>query len=212
MLLKALWDIIEKEVFPAPSTPLLFNQYSDNDPDFDLPGGELIRRENLKNYISGFRKKPSVLVLGEAAGPWGARFSGIPFTGERQLLTGELPFGGRQSSAHEPPYLERSGSILWRTMLPYYPKFILWNTVPFLPHKKGLPLSIRTPSKEEALSSTDTLRKIIDYLRPELIAAVGRTAEHALGRLGVKSLYVRHPSNGGAKKFSEGIKKAFKSL
>ena len=46
-VLKDLWYIFENEVFPIPSTDVLYNQYKDNDPRFDLPRGNEIRKENL---------------------------------------------------------------------------------------------------------------------------------------------------------------------
>lgn len=211
MRLKALWRIIEKEVFTFPSTDVLFNQYGQSIEGLDLPGGELIRRENLKNYIGRFIRRPAVLVVGEAAGPWGCRFSGVPFTGERQLEAGGLPFKGRKSSVHEPPYLERSGSILWEKLLPHFPDFILWNAVPFHPHRRGEPLSIRKPSMGEVMAAAGTLKKIISALRPSRTIAVGRTAEAALRTIGVEAIYVRHPANGGARAFREGMGRVFLS-
>ena len=57
-----------------------FNQYRDVTARFDLPNGAAIRRANLRCYLELFAGASYVLV-GEAAGYAGCRFSGIPFTG-----------------------------------------------------------------------------------------------------------------------------------
>ena len=65
------------------------------------------RQGNLLNYLLHFEGKPRYLIVGEAPGPWGCRFSGVPFTSERQLAQGELPFAGEPTSIHNPPVAER---------------------------------------------------------------------------------------------------------
>jgi hypothetical protein len=210
MVLKGIWDIYEKEVFKVPSTDVLFNQYRDKVEGLDMPGAVRIRRQNLRNYLESFPGRPGLLVVGEAAGPWGCRFSGIPFTGERQLAGGALPFAGRKSSTHEPPYLERSGTVLWNSLLRYHPDFVLWNTVPFHPHRRGEPLSIRTPTRAEVEACSVFLKEAIGLLRPERTIAVGRKAEGALRLIGESPIYVRHPSQAGARAFREGVERVFK--
>ncbi|MDA8387451.1 MAG: uracil-DNA glycosylase [Nitrospiraceae bacterium] len=163
----------------------------------------------------GFGRRPSVLLVGEAAGPWGARFSGVPFTSERQLEKGGLPFRGRKSSNHEPPYSENSGTVVWGALLPRYPEFFLWNAVPLHPHRKGEPLSIRTPGAREIRAFCPLLREALDILRNPSgagqgrVVAVGRKAEYALKLIGVPCLYARHPAQSGAARFRAGISRAF---
>ena len=179
---------------------------------FDLPRGNGIRKGNLKNYLSCFTEIPIVLLVGETAGPWGCRFSVIPFTGERLLVNNILPFKGQQSSTHDPPYSEISGTIFWKTLLTYYPKFFVWNTVPFHPHKRGQMFSIRHPTKDEIYIQSKILSKIISFISPVYIIALGKTAEHALNLTGSEPIYVRHPSQSGVGEFRKGIEKIFKSI
>ncbi|HSB52540.1 MAG TPA: uracil-DNA glycosylase [Dissulfurispiraceae bacterium] len=207
-LFNTLWGFLEEGLFSVPSSTLLFNQYRNNIPGIDLPRGSEIRKENLSKYLRSFTRRPSVLVVGEAAGPWGCRFSGIPFTSERQLTEGSLPFRGEQSSTHEPPYTETSGTIVWKSLLSRYPDFFLWNAVPLHPHKKGEPLTIRKPSRAELLAFSEILSRIVTTLVPKRVIAVGRTAEQALLLLGKTPVYVRHPSQAGATEFREGIVRA----
>lgn len=201
-----LWQVFEEQVFPVKSNNVLFNQYFDTDPRFDRPDAPEIRRGNLRNYIQNLQA-PEILLVGEAPGPWGGRFSGVPFTGEKPLISGELPFSGRQSSLQRKPYSEYSGSIFWKTLLPYFKNFFVWNLVPFHPHKEGLPLSIRTPTKMETMQFSAVLHVVEGIIQPRIVVAIGRKAEASLGLLGIAHTYVRHPSQSGATEFKSGITK-----
>jgi len=212
MLLEDIWDIYRRLVFPVPSTDMLFNQYRDCVKGLDLPGAEKIRRQNLRSYLRSFSRRPRLLVLGEAAGPRGARFSGIPFTGERMLAEGMFPFRGKKTSTHEPPYQENSAVIFWGTMLRHIGEFLLVNSVPFHPHRKGEPLSIRTPTRAETEACLPILGNIVERLRPEKVVAVGRKAELSLGLLGVDAVYVRHPSQAGGPAFRAGMGRIFRKI
>ena len=206
-----LWALFEERLFPILSGPGLFNQYKDTDPEYDLPDAGRLRRENLKNYMMCYRKRPQVLLVGEAAGPWGCRFSGVPFTSESQLVRGGLPFKGNRTSRHEPPYRERSGAVVWDALLQEFPRFLLWNAVPLHPHEPGRKnlLTIRTPRLQEIKAFSPLLKEFLSVLEPERVVAVGRKAQYALGLIGVPCDYVRHPAQGGEGEFREGIKKIF---
>jgi len=204
-----LQAFLSERVFPLKTEDGLFNQYRDDVKGIDRRGGAKIRRENLLGYLSSFKRKPQVLLVGEAPGPWGCRFSGIPFTGEGPLSRGELPFAGRQSSASEIPYSERSGDIFWDALRSHHPRFLVWNTIPFHPHRPGEPLSIRKPKISEVKAHLDLLAEIVGIIRPSRIAAIGRVAENALERIGQNSIYIRHPSHGGEQKFRAGIRSLF---
>lgn len=201
-----LWRVFEEQVFTVESSRVLFNQYSDVDRLLDHPDASKIRRDNLRNYIESLQK-PEILLAGEAPGPWGGRFTGIPFTGEKPLISGELPFSGKKSSLQEKPYSEYSGNIFWKTLLPYFQKFFIWNVVPLHPHKEGLPLSIRNPTKKEIVLFAGALHAVEEIMQPRTTIAIGRKAETALGLLGIAHAYVRHPSQSGATGFKVGIKK-----
>ncbi len=211
MLLEDLWDLFERKLFSVPSNDGLFNPYNSEAAGLDRPGAAGIRRRNLRSYLSSFPERPTVLLVGEAPGPWGCRFSGIPFTGEAQLVGGTLPFAGQQSSLSPTPYQEMSGQIVWELMRPHHPGFLLSNSVPLHPHIPGKPLSIRTPKSSEVAAYLGLLQAVVEIVKPRLVVAIGRQAERALGMVGMPSVYVRHPSHGGAKAFREGVQKALSS-
>jgi hypothetical protein len=208
-MLSRLWAFFSRRVFVVPSRQGLFNQYRDDVPGLDVPGGHLIRRQNLRSYLGGLELPPRALVVGEAAGPWGCRFSGVPFSSERQLRDEALPFRGRPSSLLEPPALERSATVFWSVMRPHYRHFLLYNAVPLHPHRPGEPLSIRRPSQREVREFVPLLEELLELLAPPLVVAVGRVAQEALQEAGAGPVYVRHPSQAGARAFRDGMSKLF---
>ena len=227
MVLQELWDLICEEVFSEdPCEDDLFNQYVEEEPRVDLPGASRIRQSNLQSYMAAFSKKPPFLLVGEAAGPWGCRFSGVPFTGERQLLSHpDFPFPGRQSSRKDPPevvlrekghppFTSQSAEAFWAVMMPYYhrPGFLVWDVVPFHPHDPGKLLSIRTPRAREIRKYSDILGEIIRLVDPRRVVAIGNKARDGLCRIGVDFVKVRHPARGGKEMFRAGIEQELSRL
>ena len=157
-------------------------------------------------------RSPKVLLLAEAPGPWGCRFSGVPITSEAQLLDPDFPISGEQSSAGDEPHTEYSAGIYWRILRPWHDRIFTWNTVPFHPHSADTDLDIRTPRVSEIRRFLPVTRVVIDALEPRAILAVGRKAERALRELDVECTYVRHPSQGGATKFERGVRDCLQAL
>ncbi len=207
-----IWNTIEALVFDVPSTPDLFNPYSDMNVELDRVDATAIRRKNLRSYIFDHVKGVEILLVAEAPGPWGCRFSGVPITSESQLADPKFPAAGRQSSLRREPYSEYSATIYWRVLKPYYTSTFVWNTVPFHPHHINQPLSIRTPRQNEINRFLPLLSEIVDFVQPRKVLAIGRKAENALQRIGAVSTYVRHPSQGGARLFEHGVRSAIREL
>jgi hypothetical protein len=201
MPLTALAETFKEQLFPLPSTETLLNPYSYFHPSSDLPDAPFTRQQNLLNYLTHFERNPHILIVGEAPGPWGCRFSGVPFTSERQLADGDLPFSGAPTSTLTPPAAERSATIFWGALKTHHQDFLAWNSIPLLPHKPGEPNNLRPPTKTEILTYQFILADIIEQLKPEEILAVGRRAEQAIQLLGEPCSYVRHPSRGGKRAF-----------
>lgn len=62
MFLNDIWNLFQKRIFPIQSTETLFNQYEDIDPIVDLPNVNIIRKQNLRNYLENFPERPPILV------------------------------------------------------------------------------------------------------------------------------------------------------
>lgn len=212
MLLQPVWDIVEANIFSMPSSEGLFNPYNDRADAFDVPHAIQARRQNFKNYLACYKQRPRIFLLAEAPGPWGCRFSGVPLVSESMLVDPGFPIHGEATSLSESPHTEYTAKIYWRVLGPYFPQFFTWNSVPFHPYKPDKPMSIRNPGNREVMVYTETLKKIVDVLQPEKVLSIGRKAEYAFSKIEVPCTYIRHPSQGGAKKFEAGILEVLEEL
>jgi hypothetical protein len=225
-----LWRFLERQIFPLdpqtlPGAGPLFNPWLRNDPRFDRPEAAELRRANLRRYLESLPERPAVLVVGEAPGPWDCRFSGVPITGERQLIERSLVFGGRvlfegersslaapaEPTVRRPPFKSASSTIFWKLMGPHHPGFLIWNCVPFHPYLPGRPLSVRGPTAREVALFAGLLREYVGLVGPRRVVAMGRKAEGSLRQMGVDCTYVRHPSRGGAPALRAGMEGVFRA-
>jgi uracil-DNA glycosylase len=165
-----------------------------------------IRRANATPYLNARSGRAPLLLVGEAMGYAGGRFTGIAFTAERTLQAWGVPFA--VTSVRPEGWAEQSGTIVHGALatLGLEEGTVLWNVVPAHPHRSGEPLSNRTPSVGELRAGAEVLGELIERLAPRAIVAVGRSAERALGELGLPcDASVRHPANGGATAFRSGL-------
>ncbi len=186
--------------------PGVFNPYRDWDAALDRPGAPSLRRANLRCYLELFAGADYVLV-GEAAGYAGCRFSGIPFTTEAQLLGPQpLPWaaGGEwaQSSLNG-PWQERSAHIVW-SALNVRRDCVLWNAFPWHPFRDK-PLSNRRPRTNELQQAADVLLYFLSLFPQAKVFAIGRVSQNTLAGLGIRAAYIRHPSHGGQRDFVAGV-------
>ncbi|MBN1459268.1 MAG: uracil-DNA glycosylase [Armatimonadetes bacterium] len=220
MLLERLWNLYERDVFPLSSSDTLFNQYQDADLRTERPDGPAVRQANLRSYLASYHDMPVVLVVGEAAGPWGMRWSGVPFTSERQLAEKTVPFQGEVSSLQKPavrlgrksPHSSGSATIFWRVMKQWFPAFLAVDVVPFFPHTKGDVLKKDTPSDSEIRQFLPILEQTSTLLQPATIVAVGRRASEALSNLGMDHEAVHHTAHDAKKEFPAGMESIFERL
>jgi uracil-DNA glycosylase len=183
-----------------------FNQYLESNLELEKLDGPAIRRRNLRRYLCEFADA-SYLLVGEAAGYAGCRFSGIPFTGEAQIVgQGSLPWArglGFEQSSRDEPWRERSGQIVWETLGERH-DCVLWNAFPWHPHG-GKPLSNRKPRRSELRQCTEVLTCFLTLFPNAQVCAIGRVSEGKLKELGIDAPYIRHPSQGGKPQFVKGI-------
>ncbi|MEM6647837.1 MAG: uracil-DNA glycosylase [Bacteroidota bacterium] len=203
---------VSARLFTEPSPPGLFNPYTTTDPRYDRDHAAEVRQANLARYFAAHPEPPRVLLQAEAPGPWGCRFSGVPLVSEAQLEEPDFPLDGHATSLAETPHHEYSARIYWRTLRPYFPQFFTWNTVPYHPFKSDQLMSIRTPKTSEVKAYGELARGLVERLQPERVIAIGRKAEYILTRLGIDCVYVRHPSQGGATLFAEGVEAIMATL
>lgn len=188
------------------------NPYRDEDPELDQPGAARQRRRNLEAYLERVGQ-PRLVLLGEALGFRGGRFSGIAFTSERQLAGREerrLPWASdppfRPTSRNPALWLEPSGSVVWDAIGSEARGTLLWNSFPWHPPGAAGPLSNRTPERSLFLANLHILERLLEEVDGARIVAVGRTAQAALAAAGIEAPAVRHPAHGGAALFREQLR------
>lgn len=207
-----------------------FNPWRDFNDQYDIgPTAAEIRSEQLQRYLESRITKARYILIGEALGYQGGRFSGIPMTSER-IITGNHPdidythvFNGeigKRTSNHQcnefkktqcqKGLSEQTASIVWKAILDHNVdayEIALWNIFPFHPYdeSKGF-LSNRTPSSSELECGIYFLEKLLSIFpdNSQLIC-VGQQSKNMLDRYGVRSIHIPHPANGGAPKFREGF-------
>jgi uracil-DNA glycosylase len=187
--------------------------FRDADPALECLEAPAIRRANATAYLNGRAGCSPLLLIGEAMGYAGGRFTGIAFTAERTLRGWGPPYAG--TSVRPEGWAEQSGTIVHGALatLGLEEGVVLWNVVPAHPHRPGEPLSNRTPSVGELRAGAEVLGELIERLAPHAIVAVGRSAERALGELGLPcDASVRHPANGGATAFRTGLARYAESV
>jgi hypothetical protein len=210
------WDPILRRLYAGPRGAAhdVANPYRDARPDLDRPGAARARRRNLEAYLEAVGE-PRILLIGEALGYRGGRFSGIPFTSERQLAgprRERLPWAGeaprlRPTGTRPGLWREPSATVVWRTLSGRADGVLLWNSFPWHPWGPGGPLSNRRPELRLLRRNLDLLERLLGAHPEALPVAVGRTAERALVDLGVAEPgTVRHPAHGGAPAFRRDLK------
>ena len=185
-----------------PSTKTVFNQYSDK-----YPKGKTTLN-NLRLYLDLL--KPKIILVGEAPGYNGCRWSGIPFTSEYIMLNRKFRIFGQsqefqQSSAGQLKK-EISATIVWGTIKDMIPLPLLWNIFPFHPHKPDGYSQNRKPTTRETEEGKEYLNHIKNIYPNARLIAVGEVAHKRLKELNIDHSKVRHPSHGGKEKFQKGIK------
>lgn len=176
-----------------------------------------IRKNNLRLYLEEMqRRKPDSLIVGEAPGYQGHRWSGVSFCSEYIILNG-VPKAGmfgrekgyRKTAEWEKVWKEPSATIVWGALAEVKNLPLIWAAYPFHPFKGDNQFTNRTPRNEELKLGESFLRELIQIFKIKRIIAVGNKAELTLTNLGYTVPKIRHPANGGATKFREGIRKYF---
>ncbi len=187
-----------------------FNPWSETSPG-EAEAGAAARRARLHAHLACPRV--DLILVGEAAGYRGCRYSGIPFTSERLLLAGSvprLPPLEQRISRRLRPWTEPSATVVWGALhdLGVAATTVLWNAVPWHPEGAGGPHSNRKPTAAERRAGLPWLEVILSLYPKAAVFAVGSTAAHSLQRLDAAFQRLRHPAHGGATRFRRGLTSA----
>lgn len=192
----------------------IFNPWRDVDPDHDASDrAPALRRENLEAYLSARIGKARWLLVAEAVGFRGGKFSGIAMTCERQLPAPnprtsrvDIPLSGADQKLG---VLEPTAMIVARTLAKSNvdPRaVVLWNTFAWHPHKPGSRLTNRLPTPRELQHGIPVLKEMLNLFAGVRLIAIGKTCQRIVCQtLQIEAPCVRHPANGGATEFARGV-------
>jgi hypothetical protein len=186
----------------------LFNPWRDRCPFDTLENGPEARLERLAAHLNCDARW---ILVGEAPGYQGCRYSGVAFTSERLLLDGEVPRQanpGARLSQRNRPFSEPSATIVYRAMkrAGIEGTTVLWNALQLHPHLPDQPWTNRTPAPHELAYGAKAMHRLVEAYPRARVVAVGRKAAELLAgsRIAVVAA-IRHPANGGAALFTGGL-------
>lgn len=205
----------------------VFNPWSDYDACCDIgPQAPDIRSKQLHDYLQLRIAKARYVLVAEAAGYQGCRFSGIAITCERMLLNAHkqvnshmiLGYDGTRTSRPDCAYMtsnpqrlhgmnEPTDTYVWGAILDNVlnpEDVLLWNIFPFHPHKSTSPFSNRTPTDTEISDGLTYTNELLSLCRSDIvIGAIGRKSTQMLENASIPVITMRHPANGGASLFRQ---------
>lgn len=210
----------------------VFNPWGDFDPDYDIAYARSVRKAQLERYLARRLGRAKVLLVAEACGYQGCRFTGVAMTCERMMLSlhpdvnAKMVIGapGRRTSRDTSPFIpkdiqrkcgfnEPTDTVVWNACLSAglgAEEFLLWNIFPFHPHQPGKMLTNRTPTEKELADGLAYTRALLALTGPLPLFAVGKKSEETLRAAGFDVCGLRHPANGGANLFREGLSKGLR--
>jgi len=168
-------------------------------------------RERLRRLGEHLHCAARLILVGEAPGYQGCRYSGIAFTSERLVGEGVIPRLAPTSARltdRSKPFSEPSATIVWGVLhdLGLAADTVLWNAVMLHPHRPDAPQSNRTPRVDELALGQPALHLLRHRFPDARWVAVGKKAALALHQAGLADhVAVRHPANGGATLFREAM-------
>lgn len=189
--------------------PGLFNPWREWCEDDTEDNGPDARLHRLAHHLNC---TPSYILVGEAPGYQGARVSGVAFTSERLILANAIPRLPKidyRLTHRRLPFSEPSATIVWTRLqqLEIAEKTLLWNAVQMHPHRKGEPLSNRTPTPDELMLGRSAIERLQLTFPNAVFIAIGKKSQAQLEAMGFPNCpAIRHPANGGANEFALGLK------
>lgn len=224
-----------KDLQERRTTENVFNPWRDYDEIFDVgPQAPKIRSKQMERFLALRIAKAKYLLVAEAVGYQGGKFTGMALTSERMLLGFHKSIGSSAFLENETAqrtskpdntrlndaqrrfgFTEPTATIVWKEILehkisPF--EVITWNIFPFHPFdpRKGS-LTNRTPNVTELKEGMDYTKMLLKICPNVIVISIGRYSAETLNRLGIENCPVPHPANGNALKFRKAIRGVLKS-
>jgi uracil-DNA glycosylase len=198
------------------SRPGLFNPWRDwgdaDDRNNPLGGPE----GRLNRLAAHLDCEPRYIICGQWPGWRGCRYSGIAFTSERQVMDGVAPRIAptlhrlTRATSCGAPLSEPAATIMWNTLhrLGIANEVVLWNALQLHPHRPSLPHTNRTPTWAEIELGAPALEMLLEAFPDAKVISIGLKSEELLREIDMlPNGRLRHPAYGGARQFSEGMRR-----
>jgi len=182
-----------------------FNPYVDRCSVHDTAHAPELRERHLSHMLEcAHRVDLDAIWVGRDLGYRGGRRTGLALTDAvhfpDHLQRWGLP---PQALTYGKPVAERTATVVWR-VLPRNPvPVLLWNVFPLAPFREGAEFSNRAQNAREREAGMDILDRIIGYVEPGQIIAIGNDAFSAVSAAFPRKRIrkARHPSYGGQSEF-----------
>ena len=182
-----------------------FNPYFDRCPVYDADEAPELRRYYLEEMLErAAAAELDAIWVGRDLGYRGGRRTGLALTDDihfsSHLVRWDLE---PKRPTYGEPVAERTAAAIWDILLRVNAPVFLWNVFPLHPFGEGDPFSNRAHNAQERRAGADILVKIVNYIKPRRIMAIGNDAFNVLSTAFSEEQVckVRHPSYGGQNEF-----------
>lgn len=160
------------------STNLVFNQFAN-----------LIPKNNLKMYLQYlYKQKADILLLGEASGYNGCRWSGIAFTSGYLISKSKLyaPLRNKMLFLDIKDKKELSASVVYGFFRKYtqiFKKVVIFSSFPFHPHLEAQSETNRRPNKIELQEGQLYLQQLFNIFEFKRFYPIGKVADYVFTKM-----------------------------
>ena len=189
--------------------PNTFNPYVERCEQYDKPQAPEIRARLLLDILQVAGKAEiDAIWLGRDLGHRGGRRTGLALTDDFRFSVHTKRWGVDVDRPTLGPMVrERTATVVWEMLEQIEENVFLWNLFPLHPFPQDDTYRNRAHSAIEREAGVQLLLRLVSFLRPRRIIAIGKDSARALrnGIMEVDVWDVRHPSYGGERLFREQI-------
>ncbi|WOI33994.1 uracil-DNA glycosylase [Tritonibacter scottomollicae] len=182
-----------------------FNPYFERCPVYDAKDAPELRRHYLAEMLDrAADAELDAIWVGRDLGYRGGRRTGLALTDDVHFADHLERWGlDVQRPTYGKPVAERTATAIWDVLLRVNVPVFLWNVFPLHPFIEGDPFSNRAHNATERRAGAGVLIKMVEYLQPKRIIAIGNDAYNVLSRVFAEDFVykARHPSYGGQTEF-----------
>ncbi|NQY82764.1 MAG: uracil-DNA glycosylase [Alphaproteobacteria bacterium] len=189
-----------------------FNPYFERCHVYDEENAPEMRCNFLTEILErAARAELDAIWVGRDLGYRGGRRTGLALTDDVHLHTHLRRWNLPTPKLSRKPVAERTAAVIWEVLNRIEDPIFLWNIFPLHPFLEGDTFSNRAHNARERRAGTAILIKLVKYLKPRRVIAIGNDAYNVLSEILSADVVtkVRHPSYGGQKEFLAQIRSIY---